>query len=259
MNITADLKKYIKERYCLKYPKNTFNSAFKQYLQLKPFKASENVFESNQEITNEIHYIVRLATAYYFKCAFEAMKIDLEDPNLNENLSDGNIGTPGRLAKVYCGSNIDDSEEMGCGRWMKKPRIAVFPNNQNLHLPITKKVDLVSNCSHHTLPFSTLFDDNSYAIISYIPENFVLGISKLQRLVNYVSRRYWLQEDLTKSLYDIISNAAKTQNVYVGLFNIKHSCESLRGAKTSKGSFTSEYYDGDYNDINLRNKIYFLN
>lgn len=251
----SKLKAYIKERYNLKYPSKTFNLNYKKYLALKPFKASENVFESGQDINDETHYIMRLASAYYFKLAFEAMKIDLNDPNLKEDLNTGNIGTPGRIAKVYCGANLSDNSEMGCGRWMHKPRIAIFPNKDNLKLPITKKVDLVSNCSHHTLPFGTLFSDKSYAIVSYIPDTYVLGISKLQRLVDYMARRYWLQEDLTKALFDVISDAVKTNNVYIGLFNIRHSCEFLRGPKSENGSFTSEYYEGEYKDINLRNKI----
>ena len=242
-----ELLDYVKERYNLKYSLSTFDENYKKYLALKPFKASENIFENGQECSEEVHYIMRLCTSWYFRCAFEAMKIDLEDPNLKEDLQSGNLGTPGRLAKVYCGSGTKDSEELGSGRWMQKPRLAVFPNTQGLHLPIFKKVDLVSNCSHHTLPFSTLFKD-SYAVVGYIPEGYVLGISKLQRLVNFIARRYWLQEDLTKALFNVISDAAGTRNVYIGLFNIRHSCEFLRGAKTVNGSFTSEYYDGKFKD-----------
>ena len=176
--------------------------------------------------------------------------------NIGEDFNVGNVGTPGRIAKCWVGADTNDDSEIGSGRFMKPIRIASFPNNNAYSkIPITKRVNISANCSHHFLPFNTAFDENSYAIISYVPKENVLGISKLQRLADYVSRRFWLQEDLTKELYKKISEAAQTKDVYVGLFNIKHTCEWLRGAKNAEGGFTSEYYSGVFEDAELRKQV----
>jgi len=251
-----DMYNYVKERYATKFDVEDFDKFHDEYKKIKTFKANENIWETGQTISDEAFYIMRLATQYYFKLAFEAMKIDVEnDPNLYENLDDGNIGTPGRLSKVYCGKDLNDDTELGCGRWTHPPRIASFPNNQSTPLPITKRVDLVSNCSHHTLAFSTMFRDDAYAIVSYIPDKKVLGISKLQRVVDHIARRYWLQEDLTLKIYESVSKAAETEDVFVKLVNVVHTCESLRGSQTKDGSFTSTMYSGKFEDPEVRKEI----
>ena len=251
-----DIFDYIEDRFKVKYPDADFRKCYSEYSNIKPFKANENLWETGQSTTEEAFYILRLATQYYFKLAFEAMKIDIDnDPNLYERLSEGNIGTPGRLAKVYCGANLEDDTELGCGRFSKPPRIATFPNEQTKALPITKRVDLVSNCSHHTLAFSTMFRNDSYAIVSYIPAKKVLGISKLQRVIDHVSRRYWLQEDLTLAIYNAVSEAAETDDVLIRLCNIVHTCESLRGSQSKDGTFTSEMYGGKFEDPEVRKDI----
>ena len=250
-------EEYIWERYKRKFPNSTqdeFLKNIEKYNKLKAFPANGNIFESGQNMTPEVHYLMRLLTQWYLTKAFESALIDMNDSNVQELLGDGNIGTPARLAKCWLGSSIDDDSEMGSGRFMKPVRLAKFPNNGN-SIPITKRISIVSNCSHHLAPFSTLFDEDSYAIVSYIPDEFVLGISKLQRLADYVCRRFWLQEDLTKALYEEVSKAAETEDVYVGLFNVKHTCEWLRGAKNPEGGFTSEFYSGAFEDSNLREQI----
>lgn len=254
--MNKELIDYIKRRYVLKFNSKSFNYNLRKYKDLKCFKANENIFETNQNITEEIHYIMRLTTQYYLEKAFEAMKVDTKnDPNTYEDLEVGNIGTPGRIAKTWVGGNLNDDSELASGRFMKPVRIASFPNTNTKALPITKRVSLISLCSHHLLAFSSVFDEKSYCIISYIPDKKVLGISKLQRLVDYVAKRMWLQEDLTKEIYKKVSEAAETPDVYVGLFNIKHSCEWIRGAKNPEGGFTSEYYDGKFNDDEIRNSV----
>jgi GTP cyclohydrolase I len=249
--------KFIKDRVLKQFPNITeqeFKEALLEYNDIKDFKANENIFNT-QNITDIVHYIMRLNTQYFIIKAFNAMKIDMNDPNITEDLQYGNIGTPGRIAKVWCGANINDDNELGGGRWAIKPRIARFPNTTNSKLPITKKIDLISSCSHHFISFNSIYSNNSYVLISYIPEEFILGISKLQRLVNWISQRFFLQEDLTKMIYDEISTITQTKSVYVGLFNIVHGCENLRGIKSREGSFTTEYYDGEFNKLEVRKGI----
>jgi len=249
-----NIKQFVKERY-LKQGFKNFNKSWKEYEEIRNFAPNGNVFEGDKGVSDEAHFIMRMCTQYYLTKAFEAMKIDLSDDNVSENLDEGNIGTPGRIAKVWTGFDTHDDMELGGGRWNRKPRLASFPNTGNSNIPITKRVDIVSNCSHHFIPFHTLARPDSYAIISYIPDKKVLGISKLQRVANWVSQRFWLQEDLTKALYEEIAEVAETNSVYVGLYNVVHGCESLRGAKSNDGAFTSEYYGGAFEDPELRRQI----
>ena len=246
--LTEDCINWVQERYLKKY--SSFDMALAGYKKLKEFKISDNIFESGQNITEQEHYIMRLVSQYYMEKVFDAMLIDKNDENVA-----GEKGTPYRFIKMYCGNDLDDDTELLSGRWSKKPRIASFPNEHKQKFPITKRVDVVSVCSHHTAPFSTMFRPDSYAIISYIPEDKILGISKLQRIVDHISRRGHLQEGLSQMLYEEISKVAETKNVLILLKNIVHTCESLRGSQSKEGAFTSIYYGGLYEDINLRNQV----
>jgi len=257
MNESQELEEFILERYVNKFgTDDKFDLYYTEYQVLDDFAPNGNVIDvENDGISDEAHFIMRTTTQYYLTKAFQAMKIDLTDPNVSEDLLQGNIGTPGRISKVWCGDGTHDDRELGSGRWSVKPRLATFPNTGNKSIPITKRVDIISNCSHHFITFSSIARPDSYAIISYIPDKYVLGISKLQRVANWVSQRYFLQEDLTKMLYDEVSKVAETDSVYVGLFNLVHGCESFRGSKSSDGAFTSEYYGGLFEDSELRKQV----
>lgn len=250
--INDDLKNFIGVRYRGTRP---FEDVFNEYVLLPEFDLNQNVLETTKMYDDDVQEVVRLATQYYLTLTFKAMKINLNDPNTKEDLNEGNIGTPGRLAKMWVGSDLSDSTELLAGRWTKSPRIASFPNTHKQRLPITKRVDLVSCCSHHIAPFSTFFRDDAYAIVSYIPDKKVLGISKLQRVVDWIARRGWLQEDLCRTIYEEISKVAETESVYVKLANVSHTCESLRGSQTQDGAFTTEYYGGEFNDPDARREV----
>lgn len=243
------LKDHVEQKFVNKYPKKDFTAHWNEYNQLQDFKISDNV-ESVGGISEEAHYIMRSITEYFFSQAFKSMKIDMNDPNVS-----GEKGTPYRIAKMYCGNDLNDDTEMLSGRWTHRPVIASFPNEGGQKYPITKRVDIVSVCSHHTAPFSTLFRDGSYALISYIPGDRILGISKLQRIVDWVSRRGHLQENLTKMIYDEVCKAAETDSVYVKLSGLVHTCESLRGTQSNEGAFSSEYHGGDFSNYELRREV----
>lgn len=244
---TKECLDWVKPRFEQKYDYVDFDKIIKKYESLTDFKISENVFEKNNDYDDELHHLMKLISQYHMECVFRAMKIDMQDENVA-----GEKGTPYRFIKMYCGADLEDDTELLSGRWTKKPRIASFPNESKQKFPITKRVDVVSVCSHHTAPFSTMFRPDSYAIVSYIPEDKILGISKLQRIVDWVSRRGHLQEGLTQMIYEEVCKAAETNNVYVKLCNIVHTCESLRGSQAKDGSFTSEYYGGEFNNLDYR-------
>jgi len=247
----AKVKAYVEERFGLKYDKELFEEVWNKYKLIPNFRINENWFINIPEIKeynyiDELHYVLRLVTQFYMTKVFEAMKVDLNDPNVYEDLDSGNISTPGRLAKMWTGANIHDDRELMGGRFHEPVRLAKFPNTSEKNLPIIKEIDLMAVCSHHLAPFGTLIGSNSKVIIAYIPDKFVLGISKLQRVVRFIAQRGWLQEDLTKAIYQELVNVAETDSVYVKLKNIEHSCEKFRGALTQGQGFTTEYYGGDF-------------
>ncbi len=248
--LTEDCLKWVKTKFENQCDYVDFDLIIDKYKNIKDFKISENVFDNNEDFDEELHTLMKLISQYHMECVFRAMKIDMTDANVA-----GEKGTPYRFIKMYCGSDLEDDTELLSGRWTKRPRIASFPNESNQKFPITKRVDLVSVCSHHTAPFSTMFRSDSYAIVSYIPEKTILGISKLQRLVDWVSRRGHLQEGLTEAIYEEVCKAAETKNVYVKLCNVVHTCESLRGSQAKDGSFTSEFYGGEFNNSEIRKQV----
>lgn len=247
--MTKEAIKFAKEKFREEGYKN-FTKYFNEYKSIEDFKISENIWEKDSGISEEAHFIMRCIAEYHFINFFKAMKIDMNDPNVS-----GKKGTPYRVVKMYTGSGLEDDTELLCGRWSKPPRIASFPNTHKSKFPITKRIDVTAVCSHHTAPFSTKFREDAYAIVSYIPDKKVLGISKLQRVVDNIARRGHLQEELTQKIYEAVSKVAETDSVYVKLVNISHTCESLRGTQSADGAFTSEYYGGDYEDPELRKQV----
>ena len=260
MIINEDVLAFVKDMYLKKFGTlDTFDENFSLYQKLPIFKACENIHEkltdytksrdelvdnenefvADKSIKPEIHWIMRSLTQYYITQAFEAMKIDLTDPNISVNAL--GKGTPGRIAKMWCGNDPEDTTELLSGRWNKEPALSIFPND-GLEDAVEKQVDVIAVCSHHFLPFSTL--NGGKGVIKYIPKDRVLGISKLQRFVNWASRRGWLQEDLTNYIGNTIKRIAQTEDVYVRLEGLVHGCEKYRGANSHDGNLTTEFKSG---------------
>jgi len=241
---------FIKDRWFLKFETyDNFEKSYKEYQNIKPFKANENIFENGGDISEGAHYCMRLATQYYLTKAFEAMRFDLNDPNIMEDFDTGNIGTPGRIAKIWVGADLKEDSELGHGRWVKPPRLASFPNTNNDSFVIEKTIEITSSCSHHFVPFSTLYTSKSYCVVKYIPKDTVIGISKLSRYINdFVAKRFYLQEDLTRNIGEFLQKITKSDNVYVKLYQLQHGCEKFRGARDPEGSMTTEFKTGKFLD-----------
>lgn len=261
-NELRELDKFITERFYTKYEEKYEYADFsinellhiikQEYDRIINFKVNENIWENGQEISDECHYYMRLKTQYYLTKAFQAMKIDLVDENVQEVLSEGNIGTPGRVAKTWTGANLNDNDELLSGRWNKEPRMASFKSDET-KAPVFVETSLDAVCSHHLIRFG---DDNtdtdSFVVVGYYPENEFGGISKINRYVRWCSTRGWLQESLTNYIGNKIKEKFKTESVYVGIFNAKHGCASFRGARDRNASTSTVFISGKFKeDINL--------
>lgn len=190
------------------------------------FKPNENAFEKGIELTEDEFKVLRLRVEWALSLALTFGLFDMDDDNILE--------TPKRIAKMWMGDSLECDTELGGGRFSKPVRLPKFPNNDEQRHWVTKKVRLIASCSHHFIPF---FGE---AIISYKPDKFLLGISKLQRLTNYVANRFWLQEDLTMVLKKTIAEAAEVSldDVKVTI-TAKHGCEMFRGVKNEQSELTT--------------------
>ena len=244
------LDAFVRERFFCRFERcneEDFNAALQEYAAVRTFRVNENLYESGQELSETAHYVMRLHATFYMGRVLEALKVDQSDPNIIEQLECGNLGTAGRIAKMYAGNDPEDDRELMSGRWNREPRMATFPNTTQTHEPVFVTTQLDAVCSHHFIRFGPERSDAaSVVVVGYIPRLKLGGISKINRFVNWCARRGWLQEDLTRYIGGKIVEVFETASVYVGLFNLKHGCTAHRGACDVDASTSSVYVSGEF-------------
>ena len=138
------------------------------------------------------------------------------------------IDTPKRVAKAFI-------KDLIVGSITDEPNITVFPNDEGYSgLVIQSGIPIVSMCAHHNLAFT------GYATVAYVPKEDVIGLSKLNRIVEWFSRRPQMQESLTQQIHDYISNKMKCDSVAVSIA-CKHTCCSSRGIKHNSTMTTNKF------------------
>lgn len=166
-----------------------------------------------------------------------------EDPE-----REGLIETPKRVAKMY--------DEVFEGLKYTNDEIAeMFGKtfDEDCHdMIIEKDIPIFSYCEHH---MALMY--NMKVTLAYIPKGKVIGLSKIIRIVDMVSRRLQLQERLTKDIGNIIMKACQTDSVAVYVSG-EHSCMTTRGIKKTGSKTISTYYTGDFKE-NSELKKEFLN
>jgi GTP cyclohydrolase I len=162
----------------------------------------------------------------HFREIMETLGLDLTDDSLN--------GTPHRVAKMYV-------EEIFSGLSpANKPKIALFENKyQYNQMLIEKDITFYSNCEHHFVPII------GKAHLAYISSGKVIGLSKLNRIVNYFAKRPQVQERLTMQIAKELQDILGTKDVAV-LIDAKHLCVSSRGIKDNSSATVSSFYDGKF-------------
>lgn len=148
----------------------------------------------------------------------ETLGLDLEDDSLKE--------TPHRVAKMYV-------NEVFSGLDPKKfPKTTVIENKMHYdQMIVVQNISCLSFCEHHFLPI------DGFATVAYIPNNKVIGLSKINRIVQYFARRPQVQERLTKQIADCLQYILETEHIAVHI-NAKHYCVVMRGIEDT-GSTTS--------------------
>ncbi len=165
--------------------------------------------------------------AFHFTEIMDTLGLDLNDDSLK--------GTPERVAKMYI-------EEIFSGLDPKnKPKIALFENKyQYEQMLVEKNISFYSNCEHHFVPII------GKAHIAYISSGKVIGLSKLNRVVQYFAKRPQVQERLTNQIARELQKVLKTEDVAV-IIDAKHLCVSSRGIKDDTSTTVTAYYGGIFN------------
>ncbi|WP_295981585.1 GTP cyclohydrolase I FolE [uncultured Algibacter sp.] len=167
--------------------------------------------------------------AILFEEIMDVMGLDLTDDSLQ--------GTPKRVAKMYI-------DEIFSGlNPENKPKVALFDNKyQYNQMLVEKNITFYSNCEHHFVPII------GKAHVAYISSGKVIGLSKLNRIVQYYAKRPQVQERLTNQIANELKLILDTEDVAV-IIDAKHLCVSSRGIKDDTSSTTTVYYGGRFNSL----------
>ena len=174
---------------------------------------------------------------HHFGKIMEELGLDLSDDSLS--------GTPYRFAKMYV-------KELFYGLNPKnKPKLSVFENKYGYRkMLVEQNITIDSSCEHHFLPIT------GHAHIAYFPKDKVVGLSKINRLVDYYAHRPQVQERLSLQILKDLQNTLDTDDVIV-MISAKHLCVSSRGIKDKDSFTTTMEYGGCFEQKEYRNE--FLN
>ena len=130
-----------------------------------------------------------------------------------------------------------------------KPKVALFDNKFSYNqMLVEKNITFYSNCEHHFVPIF------GKAHLAYISSGKVIGLSKLNRIVDYFARRPQVQERLTMQIARELQTILNTKDVAV-LIDAKHLCVSSRGVKDSSSATVTSFYGGKFAEENTRSEF----
>jgi GTP cyclohydrolase I len=187
-------------------------------------------------------------------------KVDRYNPTLIKNLSgnyldvlkqigenperEGLLKTPERMAKAMLylthGYDLDAKEILNS---------AMFKEDYS-QMVIVKDIEVYSMCEHHMLPFF------GKAHIAYIPNGYVVGLSKIPRIVDVFARRLQVQERLTNEIRDCIQETLNPIGVGV-VIECRHLCMSMRGVQKQNSVTTTSAFTGEF--LKEKTRTEFLN
>lgn len=189
-------------------------------------KANENSPRTKEEIEQMIN-----EAAKHYGNFLKSLGFDYEKDRQT-------VDTPKRVAKAWL-------KDLIIGSITEEPDITVFPNEDNYDgVIIQTGIPVVSMCAHHNLPFT------GYASVAYVPNNEkVIGLSKLNRIVDWFSRRPQMQESLTQQIHKFLSDKMNCKSVAVSIAS-KHMCCSNRGIKHPTSTMTTNKFSGVFMEPN---------
>ncbi len=192
-------------------------------------------YEQTEILTGDEQQVARIERAIFD--LLDAFNVNWDDPNYTD--------TPKRVAKAYV-----EYWAAGYARHAED-EITVFPNTHGSDdLVLVKDMKFYSTCSHHLAPFM------GYAAIAYIPEQYLLGLSKLGRILDIYARRFQLQERIGAQTADKLMELIQPKGVMVMLYDVEHMCMSSRGVKLHEANTTTLATRGIFKtDAQLRQEV----
>ncbi|WP_226390516.1 GTP cyclohydrolase I FolE [Penaeicola halotolerans] len=190
----------------------------------------EDAFEMDDDLKIEM-------IQKHFKEIMNILGLDLTDDSLK--------GTPHRVAKMYV-------KEIFSGLNPKnKPAMKLFENKYKYNeMLVEKDITFFSNCEHHFVPIY------GKAHVAYISNGSVIGLSKLNRIVQYYAKRPQVQERLTVQIANELKEALGTDNVAI-VIDAKHMCVSSRGIQDVNSATVTSHFSGKFQNEDVKKE--FLN
>ncbi len=173
----------------------------------------------------------------HFREIMNILGLDLNDDSLN--------GTPRRVAKMYV-------KEVFSGLNPKnRPHARLFENKYNYdQMLVEKDITFYSHCEHHFVPIY------GKVHVAYFSSGKVIGLSKINRIVQYFAKRPQVQERLTVQIGKEIERVLHTENVGV-VIDANHLCVASRGVGDTNSKTGTAYFSGKFQDENIKRE--FLN
>ena len=176
----------------------------------------------------------------------ELIKKDVENilTTLGIDLTDDSMkGTPNRVAKMFV------KELFGGLNPIKKPKASTFENNYKYgEMLVEKNITLYSTCEHHLLPII------GKAHVAYISNGRVIGLSKMNRIVDHYAKRPQVQERLTMQIVQELQIALGTEDVAC-VIDAKHLCVNSRGIKDIESSTVTSEFGGKFKNEQTRREF----
>jgi GTP cyclohydrolase I len=155
---------------------------------------------------------------------------------------DGLAKTPERAAKAM--QFLTQGYDQDAGEILKS---ALFKEDYS-EMVIIKDIELYSLCEHHLLPFF------GKAHVAYIPNGYVVGLSKIPRVIDVFARRFQVQERMTHEILHAIDDALKPLGVAV-VIEAAHMCMMMRGVQKQNSTTTTSAFTGEFKNLETRNEF----
>lgn len=188
----------------------------------------EDAFDlSDEEKITEIEH--------HFTQIMDVLGLDLSDDSLK--------GTPRRVAKMYV-------EEIFSGlNPANQPDVSLFENKYGYHnMLVEKDITLYSNCEHHFVPII------GRAHVAYIPKDKVIGLSKINRIVQYFAKRPQVQERLTIQIAEALKEVLGHDDVAVYI-KADHLCVASRGIEDVNSDTVTAVYSGQFEKTEVKKEF----
>ena len=185
-------------------------------------------FYSNDNISDHLYATdineIRKAVELNMREVLRSLIIDVDN---DHNAQD----TAKRVAKMFV-------DEIFYGRYQPAPKVTAFPNASNYdQIYVTGPITVRSMCAHHMMPIK------GKAYIGVYPGNNVIGLSKFNRLVDWVCSRPQIQEEMTEQIADVIEGSTNAKGIAV-VVQAEHFCMTHRGVKEHESDMSTSVMRG---------------